>query len=182
MNPSARKKLVTQLITSGEIASQQGLVKALESNGVVVTQTTASRDLVELGAVRGKDALGRSKYFLSAESTSASSRTRMNRQLILSVESSGNIVVLKTLPGGAQLIAGQLDRMITAGQLRAALGTIAGDDTLIVISRGTNGATGLAREIANIADGDPVKSTPEVTARKNLAQSVVQPVKTKRRK
>ena len=106
MNPAARKQLVADLIKSATIASQEDLVKALKKKGVEVTQTTASRDLLEIGALRGKDGSGRFRYILGGTTTSLSTNASRSKNLLLSVTASGNLVVAKTPPGGAQLLAG----------------------------------------------------------------------------
>ena len=155
MNPAARKQLVMQLVGSGVIESQEDLVKALKKNGVVVTQTTASRDLLEIGALRGPDSTGRTRYILQAGPTTNSGSTR---NLLLSAIPSGNLVVAKTPPGGAQLLAGRIDGAITQGDLPHAIGTIAGDDTVIVVSASATGGASLARELTAFLDGEPLKS------------------------
>jgi transcriptional regulator of arginine metabolism len=155
VNPAARKQLVTQLVGSGVIESQEDLVKALKKNGVVVTQTTASRDLLEIGALRGPDSTGRTRYILQATPTTSSGSTR---NLLLSAVPSGNLVVAKTPPGGAQLLAGRIDGAISQGDLPNAIGTIAGDDTVIVVSASATGGASLARELTAFLDGEPLKS------------------------
>jgi len=110
-----------------------------------VTQATASRDLEELGAVRGKDNSGVFRYqFVSAPQTP---RGTGLSDLIASIEASGNLAVLKTPPGAAQLLAGNLDRAMKSGKLTAAIGTIAGDDTVLVVSKSASGGASLAKQI-----------------------------------
>jgi len=154
MNPAARKELVRQLVGSGAIESQEDLVKALKKNGVIVTQTTASRDLLEIGALRGRDATGRTRYLLQAVPATNNGELR---NLLLSAIPSGNLVVAKTPPGGAQLLAGRIDGAITHGDLPNAIGTIAGDDTVIVVSASASGGASLARELTAFLDGEPLK-------------------------
>lgn len=158
MNPAARKELVRDLISKGLIASQDDLVKALKKNGVVVTQTTASRDLLELGALRGRDSSGKFRYLLPEQSTVKVRESGPTRNLLLSASSSGNLVVAKTPPGGAQLLAGRIDAGIATGELSGALGTIAGDDTVMIVAKTATGGSHLAKELTAFIDGQPVKS------------------------
>jgi transcriptional regulator of arginine metabolism len=127
------------------IHSQSDLVRELGKIGYVVTQATASRDLEELGAVRGKDNSGIFRYqFVSAPQNS---KSRGVSELIASVDSSGNLAVVKTPPGAAQLLAGNLDRAMKTGKLKSAIGTIAGDDTVLVVAKSASGGSSLAKEI-----------------------------------
>ena len=155
MNPAARKQLVSEILTNAAIESQEELVRALKKRGVDVTQTTASRDLVELGALRGKDSSGRFRYILGGAVKKTDNRSR---NLLLSTVASGNLVIAKTPPGGAQLLAGQIDAAIEAGDLRSAIGSIAGDDTVMVVAKTPSGGNTLAKELTALLDGEPVKS------------------------
>ena len=142
---TARRSLVIRLVDDALIHSQSDLVRELGKLGYVVTQATASRDLEELGAVRGKDNSGVFRYqFVSAPQ---SSKSRGVSELIASVESSGNLAVVKTPPGAAQLLAGNLDRAMKSGKLNSAIGTIAGDDTVLIVAKSASGGSSLAKEI-----------------------------------
>lgn len=144
-NATARRSLVIKLVDDALIHSQSDLVRELGKLGYVVTQATASRDLEELGAVRGKDNSGVFRYqFVSAPQTP---RGTGLSDLIASIEASGNLAVLKTPPGAAQLLAGNLDRAMKSGKLTAAIGTIAGDDTVLVVSKSASGGASLAKQI-----------------------------------
>ena len=159
MNPAARKQLVAELLNNAVIESQEELVKALKKRGVEVTQTTASRDLLEIGAMRGKDSGGRFRYILGGSVTRPSAKSQ---NLLLSVVASGNLVVARTPPGGAQLLAGFIDSAITSGDLRSGIGSIAGDDTVIVVAKTATGGNTLAKEITALVDGEPLKSAKAV--------------------
>jgi transcriptional regulator of arginine metabolism len=140
-----RKQLIADLIRSGTIHSQAELVKELEAKGMRVTQATASRDLQELGAMRTKTSDGLIKYILN-ESADPFSLSR----LVISIFSSGNSVVLRTPPGAAQFLASTLDSAMNSGTLQTAIGTIAGDDTVLVIASTANGGKALAKKISTI--------------------------------
>jgi transcriptional regulator of arginine metabolism len=135
---AARRAKVIALIESGVIHSQSDLVKELKKSGYKVTQATASRDLEEIGAVRGSHG-----YQLASSSDDSLARVLTTEKLILSIEASGNLAVVRTPPGGAQLLASNLDH---AG-IKSIIGTIAGDDTVLVVSRKSNGGAELAKEL-----------------------------------
>ncbi len=137
-----RKQIVAALIRSGKIHSQADVVRELKAKGLEVTQATASRDLQELGAIRTKAASGKLRYVLGGESISPA-----GANLVLSVASSANTVVLRTPPAAAQFVASRLDSAILAARLPQAIGTIAGDDTVLVISSTATGGALLAKSI-----------------------------------
>ena len=142
---TARRSMVIKLVDDGLIHSQNDLVRELGNLGFFVTQATASRDLEDLGAVRGKDNSGIFRYQFVA--TPESNKSKGIADLISSIDSSGNLAVIKTPPGAAQLLAGNLDRATKSGKLHSAIGTIAGDDTVLVVSKSATGGASLAREI-----------------------------------
>jgi transcriptional regulator of arginine metabolism len=143
-NVTARRAKAISLIKAGLIHSQSDLVKELKKAGFAVTQATASRDLEEIGAVRGRSHSGESIYKLSENDEETISRTfPIPADLIISVEASGNLVVVRTPPGGAQLLASSLDH----SGISEIIGTIAGDDTVLVVSRKASGGAQLAKEL-----------------------------------
>ncbi len=140
---TARRAKAISLIKAGLIHSQSDLVKQLKKAGFPVTQATASRDLEEIGAVRGRSATGESVYKISNSDDESISRTMpVPSDLIISVEASGNLAVVRTPPGGAQLLASSLDH----SEIADIIGTIAGDDTGLVVSRKASGGAQLAKE------------------------------------
>lgn len=148
ISSNARRALVMSFVNQGMVHSQQDLVDLLADEGIDVTQATASRDLEDIGAVRGKDESGVMKYLLLDSSASTTLRiARVSDELILNITASGNLVVVKTPPGGAQLLASTLDRASVSGELPAIIGTIAGDDTVLVVSRSANGGKSLAAQL-----------------------------------
>ena len=150
---TARRAKAISLIKAGLIHSQSDLVKQLKKAGFPVTQATASRDLEEIGAVRGRNSAGDSVYRISDTDDESISRTMpVPSDLIISVESSGNLAVVRTPPGGAQLLASSLDH----SGISEIIGTIAGDDTVLVVSRKAAGGAQLAREL--LAYGQVKKS------------------------
>ena len=141
---TARRAKAISLIKAGLIHSQSDLVKQLKKAGFAVTQATASHDLEEIGAVRGRSNSGESTYKISDSDDESISRTMpVPSDLIISVEASGNLAVVRTPPGGAQLLASSLDH----SGITEIIGTIAGDDTVLVVSRKASGGAQLAKEL-----------------------------------
>ena len=147
---SARRAKAIALIKAGVIHSQSDLVKLLKKAGFDVTQATASRDLEELGAVRSRSDSGELIYQLGTTADGSIARSMpLPSDLILSVESSGNLAVVRTPPGGAQFLASSLDN----SGLENIIGTIAGDDTVLVVSKKATCGAYLAKELLSFGVG-----------------------------
>ncbi|GAA1823142.1 arginine repressor [Luedemannella flava] len=137
---SARHARIVELIRDHAVRSQTELVDLLAGDGLHVTQATLSRDLEELGAVKVRGTDGTAPVYLipeegrgplrSAEQTPARLQ-RLLRELLTGADASGNLVVLRTPPGAAQFLASAFDR----SGLPDVVGTIAGDDTILVVAR-----------------------------------------------
>ena len=150
-----RQHRVSQLLEKEDVTSQAKLVKLLAQQGVEATQVTVSRDLEELGAVKVRKPGGLLVYALpEGPKDRLAPDLHLRRVLgewVADVASSANLVVVRTPPGCAHVVASALDR---AG-LAEVLGTVAGDDTVVVIAaERVKGAT-LARKLARMA-GQPV--------------------------
>jgi len=156
----ARQQRIVELLTRHPVRSQPELAELLAQEGLHVTQATLSRDLVELEAVKVRAASGALVYAVPAEGGDRTPRpaeengaaehrlSRLLNELLVSADSSANLVVLRTPPGAAQFLASAMDR----AELTTVLGTIAGDDTVLVISRDPAGGDALARRILALAD------------------------------
>lgn len=153
---AARHGRITALIAEREIRSQGELAALLAADGIDATQATLSRDLEELGAIklRGVDG-GAGNYVIPEDGhprpmTGGTSRlARLLGELLLSYDASGNIAVLRTPPGAAQFLASAIDRAAPEG----VIGTIAGDDTvMLVAAEGVTGAE-LGARLATYAAG-----------------------------
>ena len=141
---AARRSKAIALIGSGVIHSQTDLVKGLKKSGFDVTQATASRDLEEVGAIRVRNSEGELVYSMPRDGAQALAQSMpVPADLILSVEGSANLAVVKTPPGGAQLLASSIDHI----GLTHVIGTIAGDDTVLVVSKKASGGAQLAKEL-----------------------------------
>src|SRR5579885_264247 len=123
----SRLEALRELLGEGKLSTQDELRAELESRRFAVTQSTISRDLRRLGAVKAVDPDGRTVYRLSAEPAVPVSGGSL-RDLIQDIQTNGAIIVIHTLPGTASLIALHLDRFKPGG----ILGTIAGEDTIFV--------------------------------------------------
>ncbi|WP_151082127.1 arginine repressor [Nocardioides cynanchi] len=157
---NARHRLIVELLAGHEVRSQPELLELLVAQGTRITQATLSRDLVELDAVRVRTQSGALVYAVPAEGgdrrpavpgETAASGHRLGRllaELLVSAEASANLVVLRTPPGAAQFLASALDKV----EYPEILGTIAGDDTVLVISREPSGGDDLARRLLAQAD------------------------------
>ena len=153
---AARHARIVALIRDRAVHSQTELAELLAGEGVQATQATLSRDLEELGAVkvRGTDG-GPAVYVVPAEGAGpmrpaeqAPARlVRLLRELLTGVDTSGNLVILRTPPGAAQFLASALDR----SGLPEVVGTIAGDDTILVVARADHGDTSGQRLAAKLS-------------------------------
>jgi transcriptional regulator of arginine metabolism len=144
-SPLQRRARIAALIGGSQVWSQQELADLLRKReGIAVTQATLSRDLTELGVVKGPTGymLPGVTPALPAGDREAVLATAL-RQHLLSVTRGGTLVVLKTPSGHANSLAIELDR--------AGLGTIAGDDTIFVAAKDTDAAAALARTLERLA-------------------------------
>jgi transcriptional regulator of arginine metabolism len=162
---SARLQRIVELVTHQEVRSQGELAELLAESDLRVTQATLSRDLVELDAIKVRAPSGALVYAVPAEGgdrrpsapgESAAAANRLARlcgELLVSAEASANLVVLRTPPGAAQFLASAFDK----AEFPDILGTIAGDDTVLVIGRDPAGGDDLARRFLALADSHQQK-------------------------
>lgn len=148
---AARQQRIVQILRGTPVRSQGELADRLAAAGIDVTQATLSRDLEEIGAVKLRAPDGTLGYAVGGEVAQVP-ESRLHRvlaDLLVSAEASANLVVVRTPPGGAQFVASALDR---AG-LAEVIGTIAGDDTVLVVCRAANGGRALAKQLVSLAEG-----------------------------
>jgi transcriptional regulator of arginine metabolism len=154
---AARQARIAALIATGDVHSQSQLVELLAADDVEVTQATLSRDLDEMGAVKVRRPGVGMVYAVSDEAPGPVLRaltdategrvSRLAAELVVSVEASANLVVVHTPPGGAHLLASAIDR---AG-LSNVLGTVAGDDTVLLVTRDPKGGRQVADRLRDMA-------------------------------
>jgi transcriptional regulator of arginine metabolism len=156
---AARQQRIADLLTRTAVRSQTQLAQLLADDGIEVTQATLSRDLLELDAVKVRIPSGALVYAVPAqggdsrpqaagESTAAEARlARLLNELLVSAEGSANLALLRTPPGAAQFLASAIDR----ARPEDVLGTVAGDDTVLVISRRPDGGGATAERLLALA-------------------------------
>lgn len=161
---TGRQQRIVTILGRTEVRSQNELLDLLADDGIDVTQATLSRDLLELGAVKVRS--GRTLvYAVPGEGGDRTARPAPDRtqltarlrrvceELLVTAEPSHNLVVLRTPPGAANYLASAIDHAALAG----VLGTIAGDDTIMVITTGT----AASRKVANDLLGQATPHTEE---------------------
>ena len=151
MSKHRRQHRISRILANEVVTSQEQLVRLLADDGVESTQATVSRDLDDLGAVKVRVSGGESVYAIPEHPADrvvpVDQLRRVMGEWVVEVESSGNLVVLRTPPGSAHVVASALDRTGIEGSI----GTVAGDDTLMVVAaEGTTGEN-LAVTLSNLA-------------------------------
>jgi transcriptional regulator of arginine metabolism len=157
LTKAGRQARIAALLASTPVHSQTELGRLLADEGVEVTQATLSRDLEEIGAVKVRRPGHGTVYAVPGDlpgptlrplGDDAESRiSRLAADLLVSVEASVNLVVARTPPGGAHLLASALDR----AALPDVLGTVAGDDTILIITRDPAGGNAFADRLRRLA-------------------------------
>ncbi len=149
---NARQLRLARLIGEHQIASQTQLVELLSADGVHATQATVSRDLEDMGAIKVRGPKGDSIYaipeFEPDRKAPDDHLRRVMSEWVADVSFSLNLVVMRTPPGCAHVVASALDRNSFAG----VLGTVAGDDTILVVASQSVGGKELARQLAILAN------------------------------
>ncbi|MFC8599157.1 MULTISPECIES: arginine repressor [unclassified Isoptericola] len=159
---AARHARIVEIVRRTAIHSQAELARELSDAGVSVTQGTLSRDLIELRAEKVRNAAGALVYAVPGEGGDRSVQAagigeseveyvaarlaRLCNDLLVSAEASGNLVVLRTPPGAANYLASAIDHSVFPG----VLGSIAGDDTILVIARDPLGGDEVARRFLEL--------------------------------
>jgi transcriptional regulator of arginine metabolism len=151
LGKTQRQHRITKLLETEAVTSQADLVALLTDLGVEATQATVSRDLEELGAVKVRVPGGETVYALPElpvhQVAPEDHLRRVLGEWVVEVAHSANLVVLRTPPGSAHVVASALDRSSFAG----VLGTVAGDDTVLVVAAAGTGGRALATRLAGVA-------------------------------
>ena len=146
-----RQHLVSKLLQQHAVTSQEQLVDLLAAAGVPATQATVSRDLVDVGAIKVRAAGGESIYAVpelpSQQRAPEDHLRRVFGEWVVEVAMSANLIVLRTPPGSAHVVGSALDR----ADLPDVLGTVAGDDTLIVVVTEGRAGTAVCQRLRDLA-------------------------------
>jgi transcriptional regulator of arginine metabolism len=151
LSKAQRQHRISQLLADHEITSQDQLVELLSEHGIESTQATVSRDLDDLAAIKVRVPGGSTAYAVPAlPSDRPAPMDHLRRVLgewVVEVASSANLVVLRTPPGSAHVVGSAIDR---SGH-DAIIGSVAGDDTVLVIVLEDLGGKAVAAELAELA-------------------------------
>ena len=146
---SQRQAKIMEIISTQNVETQEQLLEALQKEGFRGTQATISRDIKELRIVKELSNMGTYCYTASASEMDSSFTGRLNtifRECVVSFDYAQNIIIIRTLPGLASAAGSALDSM----NLNSVVGTLAGDDTVMVVMRDSNTAAALCGEIKNL--------------------------------
>jgi transcriptional regulator of arginine metabolism len=176
LTKTARHAKIIALLEQHQVRSQTELADLLAADGVHVTQGTLSRDLVEVGALRVRGSGSHLVYAVPGEGGDRSPQrgefasfenrlARLCQEVLVSAEPSGNLVVLRTPPGAAQYFASAIDRV----GWDSILGTIAGDDTILLITRSPDGGTATAERFLTMSRSGKPPDTSGVASSAALA-------------
>lgn len=146
---SQRQAKIMEIISTTNVETQEQLLQELEEAGFRSTQATISRDIKELRIVKELTTLGTYRYTTSAKEMPSTFSSRLNtifRECVTRYDYAQNIVVIHTLPGLANAAASAIDAM----NMSVVVGSLAGDDTVMVVMRDNNAAAGFCGEISNL--------------------------------
>ena len=146
---SQRQAKIIEIISTRNVETQEQLLAALQQEGFRGTQATISRDIKELRIVKELTSLGTYRYTTSASEMDSTFSGRLNtifRECVVSFDYAQNIIVVRTLPGLASAAGSAIDSM----HLHSVVGSLAGDDTVIVVMRDNNAAAALCGEIKSL--------------------------------
>lgn len=156
---AARLARIADLLEHNAVPNQARLAELLEKEGLAVTQATLSRDLDELGAVKVVTD-GQAVYAVPGEGgdpspvaalgedAAVARLARVAAEVLVSAEASANLVVLRTPPGAAQYLASVIDHSV----LPTVIGTVAGDDTVLLVARDPHGGADVAAAMLSLAE------------------------------
>ncbi len=144
-----RQAKIMEIISNRNVETQEQLLSLLEQEGFRATQATISRDIKELRIVKELTNLGSYRYAAAANESSGTFSARLNtifRECVTGFDYAQNIIVIRTLPGLASAAGSAIDSM----NMNKIVGTLAGDDTVMVVMRDNNAAAAFCGEIKNL--------------------------------
>lgn len=148
---SQRQAKIMEIISTTNVETQEQLLQELQDAGFRSTQATISRDIKELRIVKELTTLGTYRYTTATKEVPDTFSSRLNtifRECVTKYDYAQNIVVIHTLPGLANAAASAIDAM----NMSVVVGTLAGDDTVMVVMRDSNAAAQLCGEISNLTN------------------------------
>jgi len=148
---SQRQAKILEIISTQNVETQEQLLALLQKEGFRGTQATISRDIKDLRIVKELTNLGTYRYTTSTNEMSGSFSTKLNtifRECVIGIDYAQNIIVIRTLPGLASAAGSAVDAM----NLNLVVGTLAGDDTVMVVMRDSNAAAAFCGEIKNLTN------------------------------
>ena len=148
-NKRARQNRIIKIIQEKELGSQEKLLSELLRKGEKVTQTTLSRDLREIGVIKIPLEGGLYRYKINPEDSPSIDLRFEFSHFVTRIDSAKNLVVIHTEPGGAQGVARAIDR----ANLKNVLGTLAGDDTVLVVINKTSNTSKVIKYFENALKG-----------------------------
>lgn len=146
---SQRQAKILEIISNKNVETQEQLLSELQEAGFRGTQATVSRDIKELRIVKELTSLGNYRYTTSSNELSGTFSARLNtifRECVVSYDYAQNIIVIRTLPGLANAAASAIDAM----NMSTVVGSLAGDDTVMIVMRDMNAAASFCGEIKNL--------------------------------
>lgn len=154
LSRAARQALVQSVIETHPVSSQTELADLLAGEGVHVTQGTISKDLLELRAIRQRDSDGALRYVIPddeplGEQSHLTRLARLCNEMLLDTVLAGNLIVAHTPAGAAQYFASAIDK----ASLPGVVGTIAGDDTVLLIATDGQGGADVVARLRDLASG-----------------------------
>lgn len=148
---SQRQAKIMEIISNQNIETQEQLQAVLLQEGYRCTQATISRDIKEMRIVKELTSLGTYRYTTSSNEIGSTFSSRLNtifRECVVSFDYAQNIIVIRTLPGLAAAAGSAIDAM----NLSAVVGSLAGDDTVMIVMRDSNSAAAFCGEIKNLTN------------------------------
>ena len=144
-----RQAKIMEIVSTRDVETQEQLLEALQEAGFYSTQATISRDIKELRIVKELTNMGTYRYSAAVSEIDSSFTGRLNtifRECVVSFDYAQNIIVIRTLPGLASAAGSAIDAM----NMSSIVGTLAGDDTVMVVMRDSNAAALLCGEIKHL--------------------------------
>ena len=148
---SQRQAKIMEIISTKNVETQEQLLTELQREGFRCTQATISRDIKDMRIVKELTSMGTYRYTTSTNEISGTFTSRLNtifRECVVGYDYAQNIIVIRTLPGLASAAGSAIDAM----NMSAVVGTLAGDDTVMVVMRDNNSAAAFCGEIKNLTN------------------------------